>query len=107
MRSDKRPTNLKIGGMDWELLENDEVLVENSTYGESHQQYQRIYVSTRHKVQRQRLTALHEVLHAVADGVLLDGATLTEAQIVAVAPGLLQVLRDNPDFVAWLTAVER
>jgi hypothetical protein len=47
----------------------------------------------------QRDTLLHEVIHAVEDAM---GLKVTEHRVALLATGLLQVLRHNPNFVAYL-----
>ncbi len=45
-------------------------------------------------------TGLHEVIHAV-DEILSIG--LKEKQVHQLAAGLIAVIKNNPDFVEWLT----
>lgn len=59
----------------------------------------------------ERAVVLHETLHAIVSLVGLDDPSgplgtgdIDEQVIVAVAPALLDVLRRNPDLVAYLTS---
>lgn len=67
-----------------------------------------IQVNPRHVPDYQRSTVVHEVIHAVLK--VCAGAQLPDEIEEAVCRhlegGLLGVLRDNPDLVAWLTAKE-
>ena len=51
--------------------------------------------------QRQAQVLFHELVHAVDGDAQLN---LTEANVAALANGLLSVLRDNPELTAFLTA---
>lgn len=48
-------------------------------------------------------TFAHEVLHALIRARCLQVATeeVEEAFVQAIVPGIIQVLRDNPDWLAW------
>ena len=49
------------------------------------------------------MTVLHEILHACADVVGVDDDKAEERVVTVLSPALLQVLRDNPRLVEWLT----
>lgn len=49
-----------------------------------------------------RDTVLHEVLHAC--NLVIDPAADDEEQVARLTPVLLDVMRSNPDVVAWLMA---
>jgi hypothetical protein len=52
-------------------------------------------------------TVLHEILHAVYANAGLSPLSDEEHVCSAISTGLLQVLRDNPKLVAWLTKALR
>lgn len=60
---------------------------------------QKLHYRTDDHFEGQRDTLLHEVIHGIE---IQLGLRLTEAQVTALAGGLLQVMRDNPTFVGWL-----
>jgi len=48
-----------------------------------------------------RFVALHEVSHFIEDHA---GLSLKETQIDSLARSMLSLIRDNPEFIAWLQA---
>lgn len=54
---------------------------------------------------RVKEAALHETLHGAIDVTNLRGKEKDEeeALVAALSPVLFQILRDNPEFVRWLT----
>lgn len=61
---------------------------------------QRLIVSEEQGAHQERDTLLHELLHMCG---LVVGHELDEHQVGAITPVLLDVLRSNPDAVAYLT----
>lgn len=47
-------------------------------------------------------TVLHEVMHAIYEGALLEAGDKEERVVAAMASGMVQVVRDNPDLVKWM-----
>lgn len=64
---------------------------------------QKIVLADDAEVERRRITLLHEVLHACTEQVNLKDNDDEETFVSRVSPLLLQVLRENPDLVAYLT----
>lgn len=64
---------------------------------------QRIYVDRTNTKGRQREVLLHEVIHVVD---FMGHLEFTEAQTHALANGLFAVMRDNPQFVEFVTGVQ-
>lgn len=93
------PRSIKIIGKTYAILFVDEVDAEDSS-GEHDLQKQEIKVKKAIHFELARDTLLHEVLHAVDEQLDLR---LKHKQIHALAVGLLQVLRENADFVKFLT----
>ena len=74
-----------------------------NAYGYFDAQHERIILASHNNHDRKRECTLHEILHA------LEKATetpLEEAQVGRIARGLFAVLRDNPEYVAWLMETE-
>ena len=76
------------------------VVREEGDYGETWADECRIEIWAKPCEMQQRDTLLHEVLHGIDHEL---NCKLSEAQIRRMATGLLQVLRHNPEFVAFLT----
>lgn len=95
-----KPPQLKIVGKTYAVLFLDEVDAEDNN-GEHDLQKQEIRVKNAIHFEAKRDVLLHEVLHAVDEQLDLR---LKHKQIHALAVGLLQVLRENPHFVQFLTA---
>lgn len=77
------------------LGDNDEVL-----QGQCSHNGQFIKVATVMDPMRQRFVALHEVVHQINE--TYPGIKLPDDQVDAFAIGLLDWMRRNPEFVAWL-----
>jgi hypothetical protein len=58
-----------------------------------------IYLDSEVKGDMQRAVILHEIFHAISDGV---GARLDESQVSAMSRGLFDMMKDNPGMVEWL-----
>lgn len=73
--------------------------------GRSSGRDQVIHIHPQHTATYQKSTMIHEIIHMVF---LVAGTVITDddaEQICrALEGGLLGVLRENPDLVAWLTA---
>ncbi len=116
------PTTIRVGAVEYTVTQDrDEWMkIEHETqtkgyYGHSHHKDAKIYLNPDAAESVTRLTLLHEVLHCLTESAMgapvFDTATLgeerddREERIVRMfeAP-LLNVLRDNPELVAYLTA---
>ena len=96
-----RPKTLRILGMDWEIIIDNEAAAEFQALGQTHHQFQRILLSGLHKPQQQKLASLHEVGHAT-EGYYCAKDRLKEEQISRFTTNFFQVMRDNPEWVRWL-----
>lgn len=99
----KPPSSLVIRGRRWRVR-----LVPRSTLGgdlgECHYDHARLSVATRQSPFDTRDTLLHEALHAVLGAPeWVKSPAEEERYVLALATGLMSVLRDNPEFVRWLT----
>jgi hypothetical protein len=61
-----------------------------------------IKVCNKYSIDQQRVTLLHEVIHAVDE---LHGIDLDEEQVVKLGKGLYQVLKDNPNIFEEISPV--
>lgn len=116
------PASVKVGALVFEVTddENDWIRIEHATqmkgnYGYTTRLESRIYLNPSQSPSNLRLTLWHEVLHALHEGVMGRpdwrhlGATnedREESVISAWEHPTLQVLRDNPDLVAYLLVDE-
>jgi len=65
---------------------------------------QKIFIDELTKLDRQRVTVMHEVLHCCTALARVSDDSTEEHTVSALAPVIVQVLRENPDLVAYLTA---
>ncbi len=100
----KRPKRIKVGYENLEIVEDGERLIESEAGGMFAPNSARIYVEPRQDYDYAKMALLHEVLHCClhASGADTD-KTIEEHYISVMSPVLLQVLRDNPHLVAFLT----
>ena len=66
----------------------------------------RIYIETGHTLKEEQTTLLHELQHAILGTEKSDRTATYHQFIYQLSPKLLQVLRENPDLYAYLTASE-
>jgi hypothetical protein len=62
---------------------------------------QQIWVRILEAKEQVQDTMLHEIIHAVDESLSLG---MREKQVFALAAGLLAVLKDNPNLLAWLSS---
>lgn len=67
--------------------------------GTSSARHQVIKVATSHHPEQQQDTLLHEIVHAVDEEM---GTKLEEEQVARLSTGLLQIMKSNPDVVAFI-----
>jgi hypothetical protein len=85
-------------------IEYVEKVDDDDNSGECDDAAQIIKVNRKQHAESIKDTLLHEVIHAVERQLDLR---MKEKQVHALAVGMLQVLRENPTFVAFLTAQAR
>ena len=102
----KIPKKLKINGLTYGVILEKDVTYQGNAYGITHHDKQKIYISSDQEDDRQAVTLLHEILHAVINASHLypmftkesmpDDAVKAEENVVtAIALSLYQVLKDN------------
>jgi hypothetical protein len=101
------PAKLRIGGMVWTVSIDPEVQ-DDGEAGTTVPFSQRIKLAPGQGPDYERDTLLHEVLHAVLFATNLRkmegfGTQHEESVVLAMSPILLQVLRDNPRLLTYLT----
>ena len=103
------PESIRIGATDFEVdsfshMESDKFGV----HGYFH--YPSLQIRYQDDLPRQRLAEIliHETLHGIwreyelrEDGE--NGREIEEATVTSLAKGLLQIIRDNPEFIAWIS----
>jgi hypothetical protein len=103
----KPPSRLRVGAHTYVVGMLDD-LIPRGAQGETYPEHLRIYLADSLAPTREREVLLHEAFHAVWQGTSLrteeSGLGGYEEQVIsALAPVLLDLLRDNPEFVAYLT----
>lgn len=102
------PTRWRISDQeeDWHAWEKDGGRKQNKLHGGTWPSKALILVNADTDVQQQRVTLLHEVMHALVDTYVYfkkDSDKETEEGWCSTTDaGLLDVLRRNPDLVRWL-----
>lgn len=94
------PDTIKIGPFSIAINKVEKIGSEDLYYGEFVAHEERISIILNHPSKlRAADTMLHEILHALWN---FGHATGEEEQSVgALATGLMQVMADNPDLLAW------
>ncbi len=98
------PTTLRVGPLRYQIVRDSQRLPSDH-WGMTDKARQVVALSPDQSDQRTRLTLLHEILHALADITNLDGIdpSVEERLVTQLAPALLDLLRENPGLVAYLT----
>jgi len=99
------PTSIRVGWRDihivelgWQQSDADE------RFGDYDSNHGIIRVATHYGRARAAATLLHETLHAAWDAAHLDAKEAEERAVTCLADVLSQVWRDNPEFVAFVSA---
>lgn len=100
---DSPPKRVRIIGKNYKIRHVKKVDKAHS-FGEHDVAWQLIKVRRNQCFEALRDTTMHEVTHAVEEQLDLG---MKERQVHALAAGLLQVLRENPSLVRFLTARNR
>ncbi len=98
------PESLRIGPFDYTVVEKPELECEKSgNIGHLDSGAFEIGVALHVPPQRQAEVMLHEVFHGVFRGFGFDlDHDLEEKLVTLLAQGMLQVMRDNPEMIAWI-----
>ena len=98
---------VRIAGFDWTIQPAAAEMLGAGLYGQTRHATQEIVFNDTVSIGMQRLTVLHEVLHAVKESYMGNRWTDSEEDAVQqLSAGLYQVLEDNPDLCQWLWPVE-
>lgn len=92
------PKQITILGLTYTITRSVE---DNERWGATSPTRQEIVFIGELSAERERETMLHELIHAVGDGLK---AGLTEQQVHILARGLWSVLAGNPKLARWLMA---
>lgn len=97
---------VKLGSHVWKVLfeEVPQELLEEYDLEEAsglfHDPFGVIYVKPEMSVQRQKITLLHEAVHAMA---LCHGIDLKEIEVEALANALYDFIRQNPEIIKYIS----
>lgn len=96
-------THIKIGPIVFKVLELEEVWVDGeSLWGHITFAESEIRVKKSLRDDPKQATLLHEVIHGILESTGHREAAKNEGVVGALSHGLLQVLRDNPEFIRGL-----
>jgi len=96
------PTALRLGGLDWTIHQRTSRAM-GGNLGLCHSDRQRIDILKTQTPDSAVDSLLHETFHAILHSQGREyGGDTEETYVRALATGLLQSLRDNPDFARWL-----
>lgn len=105
----KPPKTIKVGPHPYRVITGNRAhrILGSDKLGETDVAAQELRVGPGQASTQERDSLLHEVLHACWDQTSLRAGaggdrSDEEAAVSALAPLLLGVMRDNPDFVRWL-----
>lgn len=107
MKKVNLPKRIKFAGLDVdiEIWDHDAALA-SQCYGQYSPVEGLIRIDPANPPRRIAETLLHESLHAIWDHYHMQGDPAEEEQIVSVlATALIQIFRDNPEFLELLTQV--
>ncbi|MFZ4431667.1 MAG: hypothetical protein ACOYOQ_00570 [Microthrixaceae bacterium] len=99
---DGPPGKLRVGPFTYRVVV-DEGRIPSDLYGACDKSHHVISLHPNQSGDRLRATLLHEVIHALCDVAAVDDDKAEEAVATRLAPLLLDVLRDNPRLVEYLT----
>jgi len=97
----KIPTELKIGGFDWAIIQDETAHKDDDDYGYCSYKDLKIYIDPREPRQKQEEAFLHETFHAIIWNLgLIDklekiDKDLEEELNMALTRAFYQVLKDN------------
>lgn len=99
------PATVQVGPLTYAVV-LDDAKVPVDHYGICDKDRTEIHIDPDQSDVRLRLSLLHELLHALSDlGDLKDADSVAEEErVVRMAPVLLQLLRDNPKLLDYLTS---
>jgi hypothetical protein len=100
------PTSVQVGAMSFRIVFDDALADAGDCWGRIDYPRQIIFLDSRTQPDHLAITVLHEVLHAVHRIAGVQSDAKEEAIVTQYAPLLLDVLRRNPDLVAYLTEAQ-
>jgi Zn-dependent peptidase ImmA (M78 family) len=101
----KPPSKVRVGPLVYSVV-LDDAKVPVDHYGICDKDRTEIHLDPDQSEIRLRLSLVHELLHALSDlGDLRDMDSVAEEErVVRMAPVLLQVIRENPKLLEYLTS---
>jgi Zn-dependent peptidase ImmA (M78 family) len=102
--STKRPSKIKVGYASVKIVEDNARLVESEAGAMFSPNLATIYVESQQKNDYAKMALLHEILHVCLHSSSVEtDKTIEEHYVSAMAPVLLQTLRENPELIEFLT----
>ena len=102
------PTSIRIGPFNYIIETLDPKDVDHhSILGDFNHYLQRIRIHRDMGIQRQAETLMHEVLHGAWANAHLGKEADEETVVTRISYQLIQILRDNPDFVSFIDAASK
>lgn len=104
-----KPEKVVLGAHEWKIEwdlvpeEIKEAYDIEETSGLFYDPGGKIYVVPEYSTQRQRVTLLHEIVHAIA---LKHGLNLKELEVESLASALYDLINQNPELIAWIQGKE-
>jgi hypothetical protein len=111
----KRPTEITLGAIDWEVFFGeipDSVcraldIAPEYLMGATDEIQLRIYMRDNLKPNRERITFLHEIVHALCSSFHLGFDDSENEEITdAIAKGFYNFMKQNPKAIEWLMKEE-
>lgn len=97
------PSSVRIGALTYDVRVESELTDATHAWGHIRHEPQLIFLNERNRSDRMRIALWHEIKHAINCLVNVDDETPEEQATTVQAPMELQVLRDNPGLVEFLT----
>ena len=95
---------LRVCGIDYEVQLSNKLISDHNAAGMCYPDSSLIEVSTHCSPQAARMTLLHETLEAICSHLNIE---IEHHYIELLEAGLFQVIRDNPEFVKYITSKEK
>lgn len=94
----KIPKKLKVGGLIWEIAEDNNVAEEGQCFASTHPYTQKFFIDPKISQQKKEQSLIHEILHAVwwTNGIRSRKELSDHEEFIvdSLSQGLYQVLKD-------------
>lgn len=100
------PASVKVGPYEYGIESDKPFTDSHNCWAYVRYGKQLITIDPETRPDRLRVAVLHELLHAIHDMTNANTQKWEEAQVTQDAPLIVQLLRDNPALVTFLTAAD-